>query len=163
MIREALPRDRPRVRRALALLVVLGLAAAVFGACGGGDEPPRRASAPSPESVVRGWADDLRRGDVEAATDRFAVPALVANGTPLIRLETRLQVVHFNATLPCGGVVTVTERRGKSIVATFRLTDRPGAKCDGAGNEARAAFEVRGGRIVRWVRMDLDAPSGPVV
>jgi hypothetical protein len=152
------------VRRSLALLVLLGLAAAVFGGCGGdGDPSPQRAAAPSAESVVRGWADDLRRGDVEAATDRFAVPALVANGTPLIRLETRLQVVHFNATLPCGGVVTATERRGKTIVATFRLTDRPGAKCDGAGNPARAAFQVRGGKIVRWVRMDLGAPRGPVV
>ena len=116
---------------------------------------------------MRGWAADLRRGDVDAATARFAVPAIVANGTPEIRLETLRQIRFFNDTLPCGGRVTDTERHHGVIIATFVLTDRPGSKCDGAGNRAKAAFEVREGKIVRWLRVPLDgerpAPRGDVV
>ncbi len=131
--------------------------------CGGGGDAPKAKALP-PEAVVRGWADDLRRGDVKAATARFAVPALVANGTPLIRLDSREAIRLFNETLPCGGRVTATERRGKVIVATFTLTDRPGGDCgDGAGNTARAAFEVRDGKIVRWVRVGAATPRGEVV
>ena len=157
------------MRRSIALLTV---AAALVVGCGGDDpaEPERpRSAGPSPESVVRGWADDLRRGDVDAATDRFAVPAIVANGTPEVRLESRAEIRVFNETLPCGGRITETTRHQGLVIATFELTKRPGARCDGAGNTARAAFEVREGRIVRWLRVpaqgerDGPPPGGPVV
>ena len=140
----------------------------VLTGCGAtADEPAPRPSPPSPEAVVRGWADDLRRGDVDGATARFAVPAIVANGTPEIRLTTRREVRFFNDSLPCGGRVVETKRHQGVIIATFVLTDRPGSRCDGTGNRARAAFEVRDGRIVRWLRVPVDgedrAPRGPVV
>jgi hypothetical protein len=143
------------------------LSLAFLAACGGTDEDD---PAPvSPEAVVRGWAADLRRGDIDAATDRFAVPAIVANGAPEERLETRLQVRSFNEDLPCGGRVTATRRHHGLVIATFVLTSRPGARCDGTGGTARTAFEVRDGKIVRWLRVPSagdaeggEAP-GPVV
>ena len=148
------------MRRAFVLLALLA------AGCGGDDE--RRDPAPRPEAVVRAWADDLRRGDVEAASARFAVPALVANGTPETRLATRDAVRSFNESLPCGARVTRTRRHHGLVIATFRLTERPGGDCGtGAGTSARTAFEVRDGKIVRWLRVptggDVRAPRGPVV
>ena len=139
------------------MAVAVALCVALALGCGGdGDDRDR---APSSEDVIRAWADDLRRGDVDAATDRFAVPAVVANNTPRITLRTRAEVRFFNATLPCGGKVIATERRGRLIVATFELTDRPGGDCgSGTGNTAKTAFEVRNGKIVRWLRV-LERPG----
>jgi limonene-1,2-epoxide hydrolase len=141
------------------LLLLLALAAA---GCGGADEKPPPRAEPRPENVVRAWADALARGDIDAATDRFAVPAIVANGTPEIRLETRDEVRFFNDTLPCGGRVVGTRRRDGFVIATIRLTNRPGGDCgSGAGNTAKTAFQVRDGKIVRWLRVPLrgDPPA----
>lgn len=154
------------MRRPLALLCL----ALVAGCGGGGDDAApaaRKRAGPSPESVVRGWAEDLRSGDVDAATARFAIPSIVANGTPEIRLETREQVEFFNSSLPCGGRVTKTTRHHGLVIATFELTERPGGHCDGVGHSAKTAFEVKGGKITRWLRVPLDgereAPPGDVV
>jgi hypothetical protein len=147
------------------LALAAALALAVLAGCSGedgGDGAPGARGQPSPEAVVRGWADDLRHGDVDAATDRFAVPAVVANNTPEIRLETRAQVRHFNATLPCGGRVTDIVRHHGVLITTFVLTDRPGADCGaGVGGIARTAFEVRDGHIVRWLRLPDSGDAGP--
>ena len=136
------------------------LSTAVLAGCGGSGDEDR--PSPSPEAVVRGWAADLRRGDIEAATDRFAVPAIVANGTPEMRLETRVQVRSFNEELPCGGRVTATRRHHGFVIATFVLTSRPGARCDGTGGKARTAFEVRDGKIVRWIRVPIGGEAEPL-
>jgi hypothetical protein len=149
------------------LLVGLLLVVAASG-CGGDDDPPRPQPPPEPEAVVRGWAADLRRGDIDAATARFAVPSLVSNGTPVERLETRVQVRSFNASLPCGARVRKVRREGRFLVATFVLTERPGGDCGaGTGGTATTAFHVRDGKIVRWIRVpqrgEPPAPSGPVV
>jgi limonene-1,2-epoxide hydrolase len=150
------------MRRALVLLALLA------AGCGGGDEPRSPAQAPRAEAVVRAWADDLRRGDVEAASARFAVPALVSNGTPETRLATRDAVRSFNESLPCGARVTRTQRHHGLVIATFTLTERPGGDCgSGVGGTARTAFEVRDGRIVRWLRVptggDVPTPDLPTV
>ena len=148
------------IPRALLLLSV-----ALLAGCGGGSEEPDRprttppAASGSAEAVVRAWAAELRRGDVEAATDRFAVPAIVTNFGPEERLETREQVRSFNATLPCGGRVVESERHYGYVIATFVLTERPGADCDGTGDRARTAFQVRDGKIVRWVRVPLEGET----
>jgi hypothetical protein len=141
------------------------LALAVLAGCSDGDGDGGQRGAPgqpSAEAVVRGWADDLREGDVEGATDRFAVPAIVANNTPQIRLDTRAEVRHFNATLPCGGRVTDIVRHHGVLITTFVLTDRPGGDCGaGVGGIARTAFEVRDGHIVRWLRLPDSGDTGP--
>lgn len=159
------------MRRALLHLTLLALVGAAAGCGGGGDEPrssPAPAPAPGAEAVVRAWADDLRRGDVDAASARFAVPALVSNGTPETRLATRDAVRSFNASLPCGARVTETQRHHGLVIATFTLTERPGGDCgSGAGSSARTAFEIRDGRIFRWLRVptggDVRAPRLPTV
>ncbi len=148
-------------------------------ACGDADQPRTRPStaaatatatseskaraARSAEAVVRGWADDLRRGDVDAASARFAVPAVVSNNSPEVRLSSRQDVRGFNASLPCGGRVTkLTEHHGV-LLATIVLTDRPGGDCgSGVGGVVQTAFEVRRGLIVRWLRLpDADAAPPP--
>lgn len=161
------------------ILVVLALLA---GGCGGGDggPSPRASATPAPSpappaeeqgvppdpadvEVVRAWADTLRHGRVRAAARYFAVPAVVANGTDPIRLESRAAIEFFNRTLPCGAKLIGTEpaRRG-FFIATFRLTERPGrGRCgSGAGETARTAFRVRGDRITEWLRVQ-DLPDAP--
>ena len=150
--------------RLAAGVVVLGLLAGCGGGGDGDDAPkPRVVTKATPEQVVKDWSEDMRRGDIDSATNRFAVPAIVANGTPQITLDTRKAVRYFNETLPCGSTVTKTERHYGLIIATFRLTDRPGGDCgSGAGNTAKAAFEIHDGTIVKWLRvMDGDTPRAP--
>jgi hypothetical protein len=156
--------------------LLLALTVLVLGGCRGdrdrGAHPGRSASKsaapaatpqadPADIAVVRGWSDDLRRGDVKAASARFAVPSSVANNTPVIRLETRGEVEFFNESLPCGSKLLSTERRRGLIIATFELTERPGGICgSGTGHTAQAAFEIRNGKIVRWLRVNAGQTPG---
>jgi hypothetical protein len=158
-------------RCAPVLLVVLAVAG-----CGGGGDKPDRFSLTTPKApptetaaaaprvsareraVVKGWSDALRHGDVERAVSYWAVPATVANPQP-VRLLTRRAVRFFNTSLPCGAKLLSVERDAKYVLATFRLTNRPGHKCDAPGNRARTAFLLRGGKIVQWLRAP-DPPAG---
>lgn len=157
MIGARRPR-RIRTMRAIATLIA-GLSLA---ACGGGS------AGLSDEEVVRAWADDLRRGDLAAASEHFAPDAEVSNGTPVVRLRSRADARAFNASLPCGARVVGTRRAHGLLVADFVLTERPGGDCGaGTGGNASAAFEIRDGRIVRWLRLPEDLapaqPRGPLV
>ena len=117
--------------------------------------------------MIRAWADDLRRGDLDAAAGRFALPVVVANGGPEQELTTRAQVVDFNEALPCGAQLLRTRRHFGVVIADFKLTARPGGDCgSGTGGTASTAFEIRGGRIVRWLRVQEGSapePSGEVI
>lgn len=160
-----------RTRLACVVLIV----AAVVAGCGGssGDKPaskppPRNAGRPAKQTdvrVIRGWADALRAGRVDAAAGYFAVPTLVQNGTPLLKLRTRAQVRLFNEALPCGARLLRTFQSGRYVAATFRLTERPGGDCGrGKGQEAATAFVIRAGKIVEWRRVPLPGqrlPQGP--
>jgi hypothetical protein len=159
-------------------LLLAGLALVPAG-CGSGSRtatappaPKRTATPPAgPESkpaaaadvaVIRGWADALRTGRMERAVGYFALPSFVSNGTAPIKLTSREDVRFFNRTLPCGAKVLHAEKTGPFVVATFRLTERPGAgSCgSGTGGEARTAFVIRHRRIVQWRRVDEPAPGG---
>src|SRR5215211_7428691 len=170
------------VRMSRWALLLAGLALSV-GACGSEPKqaktppPPRRAATPPPAAerkpaaeadvaVIRGWADALRRGRVERAVRYFALPSVVSNGTSPIRLTSRADVRFFNRTLPCGAKVISAEDRGAFVVATFRLTERPGpGRCGtGVGGEASTAFLIRRRHIVQWRRVvdpQADATPGP--
>jgi hypothetical protein len=114
------------------------------------------------KAVIRGWADALRRGDVERAVRYWRVPAIAANGNQPFRLVTRPAVRDFNAGLTCGARLQSVERDKNYLLATFLLTDRrdrPGACAQGVGNRVRTLFLLRGGKIVQWIRA-ADPPSG---
>ena len=95
--------------RAIALVAVLGVVA--LSGCGSSDSSGSAdkggttivggADSKSVE-VIKSWADELRAGDVAAASERFALPTVVQNGTPALTLTSRRQVEAFNRSLPCG-------------------------------------------------------------
>jgi len=141
--------------------------------CGSSDEEeetvPGGADADAVQ-VIEGWADELRAGDVLAASERFAIPSVVQNGTPPIRLTDRRDVEAFNRSLPCGAKLTEALTSGRYTVATFELTERPGpGECgDGVGETAKTAFVIHDDLITEWRRV-VDLPgneppsTGPVV
>jgi hypothetical protein len=128
-----------------------------------GSAKPRRGKPTAQElSVIRGWADALRAGHVEQASRFFAIPTTVLDGTnPPRRLPDRDAVRSFNRGLPCGARLVKAERGQDSlVVATFRLTERPGkGSCgDGVDQLAATAFLIEKRHIVQWLRAADPAP-----
>ncbi|MBB4662343.1 hypothetical protein [Conexibacter arvalis] len=180
-----------RPATAAALLAATALALSLAGAtagCGGdgattitvpdsgergtmpGATVPRSVD-PADERAIRTWADTLRRGDVAGAARSFARGSRVVNGGRPLLLDSRADALAFNRSLPCGAVVTAVEPSAHGFVlATFRLTERPGpGDCgDGTGRTARVAVRVDEGRISDWIRLEEipqtpedDAPGSP--
>jgi hypothetical protein len=174
----------------------IGLVLVVLGAAGcgsqGGDarerfDPPPRTATPTAQppggaddltaaepitagerAVVVGWTDSLRHGRVSRAARYFALPSVVANGTPPLRVRTRAQAEAFNRALPCGAeVVSLRRTVHHYVLATLRLTERPGpGSCGtGTGALARTAFRVERRHITQWLRVPTAAeqqgPSNP--
>jgi hypothetical protein len=154
-----------RVRWALPLVVLIA-------GCGGGGSttettvtkaapvPPAPLPAPSPRgdvAVIREWANRLRRGDVEGASELWSVPATVANGAGPQVLDSPDLIRVFNGTLPCGAKLISTKKDGRRIIATFQLTERVGGSgCGaGAGDRASTEFLIRNGKIVEWLRVPV--------
>ena len=150
--------------RAIAAVMALGLVA--VSGCGSSSDGettiPGGADADAVQ-VIKGWADELRSGDVSAASERFAIPAIVQNGTAPLRLTTRPQVETFNQSLPCGARLTAARTSGKYTIATFVLTERPGpGECgNGVGEAAKTAFVIHEGHITEWRRVVDIEPTGP--
>ena len=157
--------------RAITVAAVLGVA--VLSGCGSsGDKSDTIPGGADPETVqvIKSWADELRAGDVAAASKRFAIPTVVQNGTPTLRLSTRSEVEAFNQSLPCGARLTEAVSVDRFTIATFKLTERPGpGECgNGVGETAKTAFVVRRGLITQWRRVvDTDegtsTTQGPVI
>jgi hypothetical protein len=112
-------------------------------------------------NVIAQWARALTAGQLDKAASYFALPAIVENGTPPVRVTSRAQVREFNKLLPCGARLVSTARHGPYIYATFRLTDRVGGGCGaGDGTLAATAFLIRDGKIAEWRRLP-NPGSGP--
>lgn len=158
--------------RAIVLLAALSLA--MLAGCGSsGDEEDSTIAGradPAHVQVIKGWADELRAGNVIAASERFAIPTVVQNGTAPLRLTDRREVEAFNNSLPCGAELTAAVESGKYTIATFKLTERPGiGRCgNGVGEQAKTAFVIEDGLIAQWrrvINVGEGAPTnqGPVV
>jgi hypothetical protein len=156
--------------RAIGLLAALSLVA--LAGCGSSDGKQDTTIAGSAEpahvQVIKKWADELRAGDVTAASERFALPTVVQNGTVPLQLTDREEVKAFNNSLPCGAELTAATESGKYTIATFKLTERPGVgRCgNGVGEQAKTAFVIQDGLITQWRRVvDIGegGDQGPVV
>ncbi len=122
----------------------------------------------SDANVIRDWANALTAGNLDKAASYFALPAVIANGTPPVRITSRAQARDFNQLLPCGARLVATARHGVYTYASFRLTDRVGGDCGvGTGQLAATAFLIRDGKIVQWRRLPTPgtppAGQGPAV
>lgn len=159
--------------RRIAPLIAAVLAITALAGCGE-DDPPPDADAPNgidvsgdaePEAVevISAWSEALRRGDIDAAADLFAIPSVAENGPILVRIDSEQKARLFNLSLPCGGRLIHAEREGELTTATFRLTERPGPGSCGAGTgqTAKTAFVIREGEIVEWRRVDDGQQTAP--
>jgi hypothetical protein len=151
--------------RATAALVALTVAMLV--GCGSSSSKESSTVAGNADAdavqVIEDWANELRAGDVAGASDRFAIPSIVQNGTTPLRLTNRTQVEVFNQSLPCGARLTAASSSGKYTIATFVLTERPGpGQCgNGVGEAAKTAFVIHDGHITEWRRVVDTEPTGP--
>jgi hypothetical protein len=170
------------MRRGVGLACVLGLLAPAVAACGGpsdserfslttpgtdvpivreieGSAKPRRGKPTSQElSVIRRWAAALRAGHVKEASSVFALPAVIYDGQTKRRVARMTGIRAFNRALPCGARFVKAQRGADSfVVATFRLTERPGAGSCGPSTDHLAAvsFLVENHHIVQWLRTAL--------
>jgi hypothetical protein len=164
----------PHMRRTAFLAVVL---VATLAGCGSGDEEGGSApAAKTPQGgeipgdadeatveVIYRWSEALRRGDIDAAAASFAIPSVAENPPLLAHIDSEAEARLFNESLPCGGRLIRARSEGDFTTATFRLTERPGqGSCgEGTGNTARAAFVIRGGKIVEWRRVGAPQPAAP--
>jgi hypothetical protein len=126
--------------------------------------PPGTHKAPrAAVHVVTAWSDQLRAGHVRVAARYFALPVLVQNASPLVRLTSKRQVLEFNRGLPCGAHIVRTLEAGRYVVATFVLTERPGSEgCGATGKLAATAFLLDDhGKIKEWRRVLVPPPLGP--
>jgi hypothetical protein len=115
---------------------------------------PTGAADPDAVRVIREWARDVRLGDFRAAAKRFALPARFQNGTPVLTLHDRADVLAVTAGFTCGAVVTRVGSAGYWTLVRFRLTTRVGGDCGGAeGNTTGGAIRVVDGHIRAWYRL----------
>jgi hypothetical protein len=149
--------------------IALSVALALFGVSGCGSSGSKETTTVAGDAdagavkVIQDWSDELRAGDIQAASDEFAIPSFVQNGTPLLELRSRAQVEAFNQSLPCGARLTGASTSGRFTVATFVLTERPGpGRCGGGvGEAAKTAFVIQSGHIREWRRVVDTEPTGP--
>ncbi len=158
------------MRPLLPLVAIAAAIAAPLASCGkdSGADEPEGVEGHESLAVIEGWVEALSDGDVEAASDYFAVPSVAQNGSAPLTLRSHDAVTAFNRSLPCGAKLVRARPAGRFIAATFRLTDRPGGSCgSGAGELARTAFVVKDGKIVQWRRLpdpqDDGSGNGPIV
>jgi hypothetical protein len=150
--------------------LALGLAAASLAlpACGSSSSSTSTASVPghadpADVAVIKGWVDTLRAGDPAKAASYFAIPSVVQNGGPPLRIGDRRGAILFNESLPCGARLSRAVPHDGYTVATFRLTERPGpGRCGtGTGDRARVAFRLEEGKIVQWRRVPIGSAPAP--
>jgi limonene-1,2-epoxide hydrolase len=109
----------------------------------------------SPEAVVRAWSKALNANRNADAAALFARNAHVVQPGLDVKLSTRKLAIAFNNALPCAGKIVQVDVKGRTVVATFVLGERPKHRCDGPGNKAAALFVVDEGKIVLWEQVPV--------
>lgn len=154
-------------RPTLAAIAVIAIASLGLAACGGGEtttltieEGVTDAADPESVEVIEEWSSALADGDVEAAASFFAIPSVAENGPVGVRIRDRADAERFNESLPCGAELIRAQGHAGFVLATFRLTERPGpGTCgDGVGATAGTAFRIVDGEIAEWRRIGV--PGG---
>ena len=155
------------MRRYLALLAAVAMLPA---GCGGDDETNATTTTeipggadPASVEVIDNWARTLTEGDIEGAAGYFAIPSVVQNAGPAIEISDPDDARAFNASLPCGARLIEARPQDNLVVATFRLTERPGpGTCgSGVGHRASTAFGIDAdGKIAEWRRVVTEGGTG---
>jgi len=182
-----------RARSAWVAAATVAAAALTLAACGSGGGPaattaattaappaspyaappsvPRQGIGPADaadRTVIDRWLAALRTGDEVAAARFFAPGARVQNASRIFTVRSLPERVQFQRVLSCGAIDRDAVAGGDDFtIVTFLLVERPGADCgSGAGHEAKAAIQVRGGRITGWFRLpggSYQGSEGPQV
>ena len=123
---------------------------------------PRRAvGEPDARSVkvIAHWLRTLQRGDETGATRYWATGAKFQNSTPVLTIDTPIEKLAIQKSLPCGAKIKEAGGPKPFVVLVFTLTQRVGGDCgSGVGHTARGAIRVAHGQIVEWYRLP-DDPS----
>jgi hypothetical protein len=121
---------------------------------------PRRAHGPADRAAVRviaRWLRVLRRGDEVRAARFWATGAKFQNATPVLTIDTPIEKLAIQKSLPCGARIKRAGGPAPFVVVVFVLTERRGGDCgSGAGQTARGAIRVANGRIAEWYRLPDD-------
>jgi hypothetical protein len=121
---------------------------------------PRRAHGAADRAklrVIARWLRALRSGDEARAVRYWATGAKFQNATPVLTIDTPIEKLAIQKSLPCGAKIRQAGGPDPFVVLVFVLTNRPGGNCgSGTGATARGAIRVAHGRIVEWYRLPDD-------
>jgi hypothetical protein len=118
---------------------------------------PSGAADPAAVRVIARWLHALRRGDEPGAARYWATGAKFQNSTPVLTIDTPLEKLAIQKSLPCGAKIRQAGGPDPFVVLVFVLTNRPGGHCgSGTGATARGAIRVAHGQIVEWYRLPDD-------
>jgi len=123
---------------------------------------PRRAAGQADRSsvnVIAKWLKVLQSGDEAGAARYWATGAKFQNSTPVLTIDTPIEKLAIQKSLPCGAKIKQANGPKPFVVLVFTLTQRRGGDCGtGVGQTARGAIRVAHGQIVEWYRLP-DDPS----
>ncbi len=160
---------------------IISLLMTVLAGCGGGDHKtaptnttpassnadlrlpahvPRRAAGqadPAAVKVIAHWLRVLQRGEEARAARFWATGAKFQNATPVLTIDTPIEKLAIQRSLPCGARIKEAGGPAPFVVLVFVLTQRRGGDCGtGVGHTARGAIRVAHGRIIEWYRLPDD-------
>ena len=103
--------------------------------------------------VMAQWAEAISRDDSPAAARFFRLPALIYEpglAEPVTVVD-GAAITAFNAALPCGAKLVASSHRGRYVIGTFAMKDRPGrAPCRDAGHLVKVGFVASGRRFTEF-------------
>jgi hypothetical protein len=125
---------------------------------------PRQAQGQADQASVRviaRWLKVLRSGDEQRAARFWATGAKFQNSTPVLTIDTPIEKLAIQRSLPCGARIKEAGGPRPFVVLVFLLTQRRGGNCgSGVGHTARGAIRVAHGQIVEWYRLPDDPGQG---